>query len=187
MEFFSILIAVVLGMSLTEWRQTFLNHRQAKESFQNIIEEIQDNYEELLGDSVDVKKNVDDLEAWIRVESDRKDTLDLSVNFRLSFMSNSAFDVAKLNQSLTFLDNEKVLELSDVYETQEFYEKAAGDVFDPMIAMIKMEDSNSKRYREELIAFRYKVGLAYSGIVTYLRVARRFLDEYASTSAPTEQ
>ena len=185
-EFLSIVIAVVLAMTLTEWRQTVLNYRQAESSFENIIEEIRDNHKELLGDSASVAQNVKDLAAWLELESDRKDTVSFSVNFQKSLMNGSAWDVAKLNESLTYLENDKVLRVSSVYESQEFYEKASGDVFDSMIEMVKIEDTNSPEYRRELIAFKFKIGLAYSGIVTYLQVSRNFLEEFSSSSDSTD-
>ena len=44
-EFVLIAVAVLLATGLTEWRQARQNKKQAEISFQNIIEEIQDNFE----------------------------------------------------------------------------------------------------------------------------------------------
>lgn len=64
-EFLSIVVAVVLAMALTEWRQDALNNRLAEKSLENIIAEIKDNREDLLLDSAKITKDLIFMRGWI--------------------------------------------------------------------------------------------------------------------------
>jgi hypothetical protein len=57
-EFLSIVVAVVLAMGLTEWRQDDLNKKQAMISFQNILKEMDQNFEDILADSADIAEDL---------------------------------------------------------------------------------------------------------------------------------
>jgi hypothetical protein len=177
-EFLSIVLAVVLAMGLTEWRQNALNKRQAEVSFQNIIKEIEDNYEELLGDSAKMSQNLVEMTIWVSTDKEFRDTLDLSVNFDLSFLNASAWEVAKFNQSLTFLENEKVQRLAQVYLVQEFFERAGNKVFSQMSDLVRLTNENSLRYEEEMRAFRFEMRLAFSAALAYITTAREVLKTY---------
>jgi hypothetical protein len=94
-EFLSIVIAVVLAMGLTEWRQKILNERQAEVSFNNILGEIDKNFNELLIESANISEDLKSLNNWLKTDREFRDTLDFSINFNLSFLNSSAWEVAK--------------------------------------------------------------------------------------------
>ena len=139
----------------------------------------------LQGDSAAVGEDLEEINVWLNTDTDKRDTLDLSIGFNLNLLSSSAWDVAKLNQSLTYLENEKVQAISGVYETQEFYERTGREVFDAMINLVKLDDENTTEYKQELVAFRFKMRLVSSAIQTFNAVARNFLLKYPPI--PSEQ
>ena len=113
-EFLSIVVAVVLAMGLTEARQDYLNKKLAQKSFSNIGEEIRENQEDLRSDSALMAKDRDFMTEWVKAYVNKEKPPRFSVNFRLSILSTAAYEVAKVNQSLTHLCNVHVLFISKV-------------------------------------------------------------------------
>lgn len=184
-EFLSIVIAVVLAMGLTEWRQDILNHRQAEESYKNIIEEIRSNYNNLEPDSVQTARTIKLIGQWLETQPAERDTL-AELDYTLKLLSKSAWEVAKMNQSLTFLDNKRVLQASLVYEFHELYVASGRDVFEILREMQKT-DSNSEVFEGEMKALRMSLGLTYNAMVGYMQMARRVLKPATPSSASTSE
>ena len=177
-EFLSIVVAVVLAMGLTEWRQNALNKKQAEVSFQNILKEIDKNFEDLVADSADIAEDLMEIGKWIATDRNYRDTLDFSVNFALSFLNSSAWEVAKLNQSLTFLDQKKVQDISEIYLAQQFLDKMGITVFSQMKNLVKVDEKNIAPYEEEMRAFNFDMKLMYGSVAAYLNVSRKVLKSY---------
>lgn len=177
-EFLSIVVAVVLAMGLTEWRQNALNKKQAEVSFQNILKEIDKNFDDLLADSADIVEDLRQIGKWIDTDRNYRDTLDFSVNFSLSFLNSSAWEVAKLNQSLTFLEQKKVQDISEIYLAQQFLDKMGITVFSQMKNLVKIDDKNIEPYEEEMRAFNFDMRLMYGSVAAYLNVSRKVLKSY---------
>lgn len=185
-EFLSIVIAVLLAMGLTEWRQDILNHRQAEESYKNIVEEIQNNYNNLEPDSVQMAQTIKLIGQWLETSATERDTI-AELDYTLKLLSKSAWEVAKMNQSLTFINNQRVLQASLVYEFHELYAKSGRDVFEILREMQKV-DGDSKALEGEMKALRMSLGLTYNAMVGYMQMARRVLktaDDNANPSSAT--
>lgn len=183
-EFFSIVIAVVLAMGLTEWRQNILNERQAEVSFNNILGEIDKNFNELLIDSANISEDLKSLNNWLETDREYRDTLDFSINFNLSFLNSSAWEVAKLNQSLTFLGNKRVQDISEIYLAQSFLDITGTKVFGQMKELVKIDNSKyMDRYEEEMRAFKFDLGLMHGAVTAYLSASRISLNNYPSSSS----
>ena len=180
-EFLSIVIAVLLAMGLTEWRQDILNHRQAEESFKNVIVEIQSNYNNLEPDSVDMATTIRNINKWLETSVDYRDTLP-DLEYELKLLSKSAWDVAKMNQSLTFIDNTRVLNASLVYEFHDLYVSTGRDVFGTLRDMQKV-DASSKAYEGEMKALRITLSLTYNSLIGYLQMSRSVLKGVNPSSA----
>lgn len=172
-EFLSIVIAVVLAMGLTEWRQDILNHRQAEESYQNVIEEIQNNYNNLLPDSANMVRSIQSIGDWLETSKDYRDTIE-EMSYELKLLSKSAWEVAKMNQSLTFIDNQRVLNASIVYEFHDLYVISGRDAFASLRDLQKV-DKNSPEYVGEMKALRVSLTLTYNALRGYLEISRRIL------------
>ncbi len=180
-EFLSIVIAVVLAMGLTEWRQDILNHRQAEESYKNVLKEIQSNYRNLRPDSVAMAKTIRDMTTWLETSPDQRDTVE-DFSYELKLLSKSAWEVAKMNQSLTFIDNQSVLEVSIVYEFHDLYVITGRDVF-LALRELQKADKESAAYEGEIKAVRITLVLTYNTLLGYLEVARPLLKKVATPSS----
>ena len=88
-EFFSIVVAVVLAMTLTEWRQDYLNKKLAQQSLLNIIEEVQENRRELMEDSAKISQDMAFIDRWLQAQNNASNE-DFGVHFSFSFLKITA-------------------------------------------------------------------------------------------------
>lgn len=175
-EFLSIVVAVVLAMALTEWRQDVLNKKLAQKSLENIITEIKDNREDLLGDSAKIVRDLAFMDRWIKSFENGKIDEDFSLNFDYSFLKRGALDVAINNQSMTYIDFEINLDLAEIYNTQDFYSQKALDVFDAMASLSSSTDKpESREFLAKVKGFRFQLGLVMGSINAYLEETKSFL------------
>lgn len=176
-EFLSIVVAVVLAMALTEWRQDVLNEKLAQKSLENIITEIKDNREDLLGDSAKIVRDLAFMDRWIKSFENGKIDEDFSLNFDYSFLKRGALDVAINNQSMTYIDFEINLDLAEIYNTQDFYSQKALDVFDAMASLSSSTDKpESREFLAKVKGFRFQLGLVMGSINAYLEETKSFLE-----------
>lgn len=180
-EFSSIVIAVVLAMGLTEWRQSYLNHKMADASFDKIVLEVRDNLEELKQDSIRIARDLETMTEWVRQRSLKEEKVPLGVNFSFSFLSNSALEVARINQSLTFLPADKVLAISEVYATQDFYSENAAKIFDIMGDLQgEIDESESREFFGIVQKFRFHMRLVFNTVKAYIEESEDFLEQYGT-------
>jgi len=182
-EFLSIVVAVVLAMGLTEWRQDYLNERLAQKSFANIVEEIQENLEELRADSSRIAKDMDFMQNWVRNRVQGNESEGFEANFRFSLLSKAAFDVAKVNLSLTHLTNEQNIDIAGVYALQDFYSLKASEVFGLMGELQgEVLDQNSDEFFKVVQKMRYHEGLVFNTMRAYISGCEEFLKRYPQTN-----
>ena len=178
-EFMSIVIAVVLAMTLTEWRQDYLNKQLAEKSFANIVEEIQENLGDLRSDSVQIAKDRSFMTEWVKTWVAKDSLPTFSASFSLSILSTAAYEVAQLNQSMTHLDNEQNMNIAEIYGLQTFYASKASEIFDLMgelqAVAIKPE---SDEFFEVVQKLRYRLNLVFNTVRAYIRASEDFLDQY---------
>lgn len=180
-EFASIVIAVVLAMGLTEWRQSYLNHKMADASFNKIVLEVRDNLEELKQDSLRIANDLETMTEWVRQWTLKEKKVPLGVNFTFSFLSNSALEVAGINQSLTFLPSEKVLAIAEIYAAQDFYSESASKIFDIMGDLQgQISQSESQEFFALVQKFRFHMRLVFNTVTAYIEEAESFLKEYGT-------
>ena len=180
-EFGSIVIAVVLAMGLTEWRQSYLNHKMADASFEKIVLEVRENLEGLKKDSLKMGKDLELMRAWVRQHTNNGKKGPLGVNFSFSFLGNSALEVARINQSLSFLPGEKVLDIAEVYATQDFYSENAAKVFDIMGDLQGLiNEPDSQEFFAVVQKFRFHLRLIFNTVKAYISESEEFLEKYAA-------
>lgn len=178
-EFFSIVVAVVLAMALTEWRQDYLNKKQAKLSFQNILHEVRLNLEELKSDSAKIARDLEFMDDWIKATKGNKPTEDFGVNFSFSFLSQSALEVARINQSMAYLSNEKLQDIAEIYATQDFYSENASQVFSIMGGLVgKIDKTESDDFIAGVQKFRFHLNLVFNTVRAYIGEANGLLNKY---------
>lgn len=178
-EFLSIVVAVVLAMALTEWRQDYLNRKLARQSLENIIEEVSENRRELMNDSSQVAGDIKTLDIWLALNSnDAKSTEGVGVGFAFSFLSKSALEVAKINNSLTYLSNEVNMEIAEIYAAHEFYSENAVKLFD-ILGNLGPSDSfeNFEEFRNRVRQLRFHMDLVNNTMYAYLSVSQSFLEK----------
>lgn len=178
-EFGSIVIAVVLAMGLTEWRQSYLNRNMAEATFEKVVQEVSANLEELKNDSARVAKDLVVMQDWVQKSVNDEKPDPWRVGFTYSFLSNSALEVARINQSLSFLSSEKVLDISEVYSTQDFYAEKATKIFDIMAelqALVHRPDS--QEFFSVVQRFRFHMNLILNTMKAYIRESQEFLEKY---------
>ena len=184
LEFASIVLAVVLAMSLTEIRQNYLNKKLAQKSLVNIIEEVQNNRTELMNDSTQIAADLAFMNQWIEDVKAKKTPEAFSVNFSYSFLSKTALEVARVNQSLTFLSNEENMEIAEVYATQEFYSEQGTKLFDIMGNMVSsMIGPDPEELLPEVVSLRFHVGLIFNTVKAYLVTSKEFLNNHDANLA----
>ncbi|MCO6359256.1 hypothetical protein BXY85_1744 [Roseivirga pacifica] len=180
-EFISIVVAVVLAMALTEWRQNQLNRKLAEKSLQNIIAEIQDNRDDLAIDSAKIAADLRFMKAWITDFEEKSEKNDFSLNFDYSFLNRAALDVAINNQSMTYIDFEINMALAEIYNTQEFYSQKALDVFDAMGELTtSTHHPESAEFLAKVKGFNFQLGLVMGSIRAYMVETEQFLSTYNS-------
>ncbi|WP_420384697.1 hypothetical protein [Roseivirga sp.] len=178
-EFLSIVVAVVLAMALTEWRQDYLNRKLAQQSLKNIIEEVSENRRELMNDSSQVASDIKTLDNWLALNvNDTESTEGLGVGFSFSFLGQSALEVAKINNSLTYLPNEVNMEIAEIYAAQEFYSENAVKLFD-ILGNLGPSDSfrNFEEFKTRVRQLRFHMDLVNNTMYAYLRVSQGFLEK----------
>lgn len=180
-EFGSIVLAVVLAMGLTEWRQSYLNHKMADASFEKIVLEVRENLAEMKQDSVRIARDLDLMTTWVRQHANKEKKGALGVNFSFSFLGNSALEVARINQSLTFLPGEKVLDIAEVYATQDFYSENATKVFDIMGEIQgTINEPDSQEFFAVVQKFRFYMRLVFNTVKAYITESESFLEKHGS-------
>ena len=172
-EFLSIVVAVVLAMGLTEWRQEVLNKKQAEKSYKSIVEEVRSNYNNLLPDSTTMADLITKIDNWLEADKEARDTIG-SFDYELNLLNKSAWEVAKLNASMTYIDHDRLQGVSLVYEFHEFYGITGREVFDALTELMKI-DRESEAYEGAMRALRLKVGLTYNALVGYLASSREIM------------
>lgn len=181
-EFLSIVIAVVLAMMLTEWRQDYLNRQLAEKSFSNIVAEINENMQELKGDSVRVARDLQFMSQWVKNRVNNEPKESFTASFRLSILSTAAFEVAKVNESLTHLSNEQNMDIATIYALQEFYSNKASEVFSLMGELQGVViDQDSDEFFKVVQKMRYLEGLVFNTIKAYISGSEEFLIQYSNT------
>ena len=182
-EFMSIVVAVVLAMGLTEWRQDYLNQRLANKSFGNILVEIRENLEQMKEDSARIAKDREFMTDWVRKKVREEEAPDFQASFRLSILSEAAWEVAQLNQSMTHLSNEQNMETAEIYALQRFYGQKAAQVFD-LMGMLQSEarDQDSEEFFKVVQKLRYHLSLVFNTVKAYIGGCEEFLAKYESTS-----
>lgn len=179
-EFFSIVVAVVLAMALTEWRQSYLNKRQAESSFRNILLEVQENMNELKLDSVKVASDIQFMNRWLNAKKEGEKAEDFGVNFSYSFLSTAALEVARINQSLTHLHNEKIMDMAEIYASQQFYTENAAKVFDIMGELVgRAKETDDEKFIDGVRKFRFHLNLVFNTIKAYIQEADKLLAKYS--------
>ena len=181
-EFLSIVVAVVLAMTLTEWRQDHLNRKLAAKSFDNIATEIRENIEELRGDSARIAKDLQFMSTWVINRVEKKPNESFKANFRLSILSTAAYEVAKVNQSLTHLSNEQNMDIATLYALQDFYTDKASEVFNLMGNLQgEVINQESDAFFKLVQKMRYNEGLVFNTIKSYISGSEEFLAKYAKS------
>lgn len=179
LEFASIVVAVVLAMSLTEMRQNYLNKKLAQKSLANILEEVRDNRQELLNDSTKIASDLAFMSQWIKDVKEERKPEDFSADFTFSFLSRTALEVAKVNQSLTYLSNEDNMEIAEVYATQEFYSEQGAKLFDVMGNMVgSLTNPNVEDMLPHVVGLRFYLVLVFNTVKAYLAETRELLENH---------
>lgn len=184
LEFASIVIAVILAMSLSEMRQSYLNDKLAERSFENIVLEVQENREGLKKDSARIAKDLIFIQKWIKdvVENRKPETF--SAGFALSFLNRSALEVAEINQSLAFLSNTQNMDIAEIYATQNFYEEHGAKMFDVMGQVVgQLANPNEKEMLPYVLTQRFHLNIIQSTIRAYLEESSGFLEKYTTPEA----
>lgn len=176
-EFLSIVVAVVLAMALTEWRQDYLNRKLAQQSLNNIIEEVQENRKELLSDSARISTDLASMNKWLSDYFNDLPRANFSNSFSYSFLSKSALEVAKINNSLTYLPNEVNMEIAEIYATQDFYSENAIKLFDIMGSMKRRRSTEESmgEFVDQVEQMRFHLALVMNTIRAYLTETEGFL------------
>ncbi|MBO3698771.1 hypothetical protein [Roseivirga sp. E12] len=179
-EFLSIVIAVILAMSLTEMRQNYLNRQLAEKSFSNIVDEIRENREGLIRDSARIAKDLDFIKKWIEDVKEKRKPEDFSAGFSLSFLNKAAMDVAQNNQSLNFISNERNMAISQIYDTQAFYQEHGAKTFEIMGDMSSsVISSKPEDLLPYVLRFRFHLGVVFNTVKAYLVESEDFLQNEA--------
>ena len=166
-------------MGLTEWRQSYLNEQMAKASFEKVIEEVRGNLEEMKADSASVAEDLIVMREWVRKKVLKEEAGPWAVGFNYSFLSNSAFEVAKANQSMSFLSLEKVQSVSEIYATQEFYAEKGSLVFDIMGEIQgNINRPDSQEFFSIVQRYRFHMGLIFNTMKAYITEGESFLELY---------
>jgi len=161
-------------MGLTEWRQDILNKQQAEKSYQSILQEIRVNHDNLKPDSLMMANLLAKIENWLVSDKVSRDTIS-SFEYELNLLNQSAWEVAKLNGSMTYINNLRLQELSLVYEFHQFYVISGRQVFDELTELMKM-DPDSEEYEGGMRAFRLKTSLTQNALLGYLQSAREIIE-----------
>lgn len=176
-EFLSIVVAVVLAMALTEWRQDYLNRKLAQQSLNNIIEEVQENRRELIADSTRISADLRSMNKWLSDYFNNAPRENFSNSFSYSFLSKSALEVAKINNSLTYLPNEVNMDIAEIYATQDFYSENGIKLFDIMGSMKRRKGTEESMgdFVDQVDQMRFHLALVRDTIRAYLEETEDFL------------
>ncbi len=121
-EFFSVTLAVFLGLMMNQWRDAYNNKKTMQLSLNNIKAEVSENSEKItkiLTDHQAFLVKLDSIISSSEANTDRNDTL---ANLYFTVLSSTAWESAKLTQSIRNMDIELVSDIAGVYEIQEYYE-----------------------------------------------------------------
>lgn len=182
-EFLSIVVAVLLAMGLSEWRQDVLNKRQAEKSFNSILDEVSSNCELLRPDSVAMMAQIEQIDQWLAADKVGRDTLS-SFEYELNLLSKSAWEVAKLNTSLTHIENDRLQYISLIYELHDFYSESERKILASVIDIIEL-DTEDPRHEKAIKGLQFQMLLTYDALTEYLEAARPVLSARAAHLAKT--
>lgn len=176
-EFFSIVIAVLLALFLTEARQNYLDKKQAKSSFRAIQQEIKDNLELIRLDSVDHLKKLEAVNRWLRTSEEHRDTVKFRLEIVHSLTKATAWEVAKLNQVVHHMPDTLVMAISRVYTMQSFYDRSGHDMYGQMTGIMASREKG--QFSEGAMnAFGYEVLKEIGSVTTLKQVYEEFLAKH---------
>jgi hypothetical protein len=120
-----IVMSVVLGFLVTEWRQARENEALAREAQQSILSEIEDNYRRVRrarryhATMADTLRSVDDTETAAEIISEGFQGQSGIVN--PATVQTAAWDMAQTTEAVRFMEWADVNVLARVYTRQQFY------------------------------------------------------------------
>ncbi len=128
-EFLSVSFAVFIALMANQWRDNYNNDKLAKQSINNIQEEIVDNKDVILKSITEHKQLlvfVDSIMPLINdddIDSDSDSTI--AVSFKL--LNSTSWQTAQLTQSISYMDLNLVNKISKIYIYQEYYQEIIKD------------------------------------------------------------
>jgi len=143
-EIFSVVFAVLLALSLNEWRKNASNRQLVNKAYSNIYIEINTNMEKLASVVPQYDSLIYILDSVItRMERNDTNFHFTFGNFNLELLSHTAWDAAKVTNSVNLMNFEEVIEISGVYDAQEIYSNLIAGFIEARQAeiMIKPEDN----------------------------------------------
>ena len=129
-----------------------------------------------MDDSVKINRDIQFMTEWISDFDNDIQVDDFSLNFSYSFLSSSALEVAKINNSLTFLPNSVNMQIAEMYATQGFYSENALKLFDTMGKLGTTSDNDKlEQFVNTVRELRFQMLLVRNSIKAYLTESAEFL------------
>ena len=133
-----------------------------------------------MDDSVKINRDIQFMTEWISDFDNDIQVDDFSLNFSYSFLSSSALEVAKINNSLTFLPNSVNMQIAEMYATQGFYSENALKLFDTMGKLGTTSDNDKlEQFVNTVRELRFQMLLVRNSIKAYLTESAEFLGDQA--------
>lgn len=182
-EFISISFAVFLGLMLNQWKENHNNKILVRQSLENISIEIEKNssrVQEMLDSHKLLLSKVDNLLANIDKGTIPSDNLG-ELSFQL--ISSTAWETAKLTQSIAHMDIGIVSEIAGIYEYQHYYssvvkQQVMSDKFQKSFSSLK-DIKDNKGYFIELRDFlQKKIIASESDLLEYYKKLQEDISVY---------
>lgn len=127
-EFLSVSFAVFLALMANQWRDNYNNDKLAKQSINNIQDEIIDNKDVILKTITEHKQLlvlVDSIMPLINDDFNNDSDSTIEVSFKL--LNSTSWQTAQLTQSISYMDINMVNKISKIYIYQEYYQEIIKD------------------------------------------------------------
>ncbi len=140
-EFISVVFAVLLALGLNHWRENTLNEQLAKDSYERIQREIDDNIAELDSSLVEFDRYIEEIQnEKLQLDSLGVEYKGVSWSYSHPVLSIDAWKAATITNAVLNMDPDLVEDLADVYAIQEMYMEFGFKFFDRAAEMARFRD-----------------------------------------------
>lgn len=173
-EFLSIVFAVLLALGLNSFKQNLDAEKEAEKIKNAIIREVMVNETRLDSTLIKNQDYADYLDSLVRLKP--YEVKDFYFAYEFELLTNSAWQLSQNNRITTYLEEDFLMEASDIYQTQQFYQNFSEKLFQNIGQMLAQQDE--LKVADMGLSMYYNIGVINNTAADLLTKQRKFLTKH---------